>query len=223
MRRRYTLSDMPELRAHLAARYAPRILTDTSVTVTHTVKSVGTHDKEGVGFKQVRRARKRAGRSARARCRLCFCMPALQALGALMALGWVALQSLAPPAAARACVQAAGELWSFSLTQHHVLTQYSGFGKVPCLCRAPVVRRQRSARGAARETHACPPLPRVQVGAMLSAAGPRHIYRINQTMNLLGLLGLNNKKDVEWWRPRPPCTPEHADPLLGVCTEYTGI
>mmetsp|Transcript_6767 Transcript_6767/g.18159 ORF Transcript_6767/g.18159 Transcript_6767/m.18159 type:complete len:480 (-) Transcript_6767:609-2048(-) len=129
----FVLTDVLSLRQRLKDRYGPRILTNTTVVVEHTVKSDVRSDSP--------------------------------------------------------FLQAAGELWLFSLTDHHILTRTSGFGKV---------------------------------GAMLSAAGPSHIYQVFQPMNFFNLVALSNRKQVMWWHSRK-CTPEFADPLLELCTDFTGI
>eukprot|EP00798_Chlamydomonas_sp_ICE-L_P020594 gene20594-27392_t len=90
---------------------------------------------------------------------------------------------------------AVGELWAFSLTDYHVITRKSGFGKVGAMVRAN------------GDQH------------VFSIEYPIQLF------NLFGLGGpaIDNRKVVSLWQLPKNCRSSYADKLSKICTDFTGI
>mmetsp|Transcript_7862 Transcript_7862/g.16860 ORF Transcript_7862/g.16860 Transcript_7862/m.16860 type:complete len:466 (+) Transcript_7862:146-1543(+) len=90
--------------------------------------------------------------------------------------------------------QAVGELWTFSLTAHHVITKKSGFGKVGAMVNANGTKH------------------------IYTIDYPM------QAFNFLGLGGpaFDNRKCFRLWKRPRSCRSEHADDLSKVCSDFTG-
>ncbi|GAX78563.1 hypothetical protein CEUSTIGMA_g6003.t1 [Chlamydomonas eustigma] len=92
-------------------------------------------------------------------------------------------------------VQAVGELWAFSLTDYHIITKKSGFGKVGAMVSAKTRKHIFT------------------------------IYYPMQVFNIMGSGGpaFDNRKVVTMWQRPRQCGREFADSLDFVCSDFTGI